>query len=57
MEYINRKKVLDNLYEVHFNKQAFLVYARSLQAAKQKSIEYLRVKKKDYESINIHQVG
>lgn len=56
MKYINRQKVLDVIYEVHFKKEAFKLYARSDKEAKQRAIEYLRAKKRDYDQINIHRV-
>ncbi len=56
MKYINKPKVLDFEYETHFQRECFRLYARSDKAAKQKAIEYLRAKKKDYDKIHIHRI-
>ena len=50
---INKRGPIDDLYLASFKDEEVLVYARSVNAAKQKAVEHFKPKKKETELIHI----
>lgn len=56
MEYINLKHRFKIQYEFtgHFGDREFIVYAETLNEARQKATEYFRVRKQDKDKLEVH---